>query len=126
MLNGPGNPNLKLLCRQNVWLKSYGYFCASWEKKLTPSFLNFCRQISSFCTLFKKNLGLLDPSPGSPPKKISLYGNSRTTHRKNFGVAFFDLAAISMPKNNIVSLVKFCTPLVYNSRLRFIDVKPCI
>ena len=38
MLNDPGNPNLKLLSRQNVWLKSYGYFCALWEKKLTPQF----------------------------------------------------------------------------------------
>ena len=26
-----GNPNLKLLCRRSVWLKSYGYFCALWN-----------------------------------------------------------------------------------------------
>ena len=29
-LNGPGNPNLKSVCRQGVWLKIYGHFYALW------------------------------------------------------------------------------------------------
>ena len=80
-------------------------------KKLTPSFFKFSRQLLSFCTLFKKKLRPLD-------HPISLYGNSRTTRGKNFGVAFFVLLAISMPKNNIVSLVNFFLPLEFAPRLR--------
>ena len=39
---------------------------------------------------------------------------------KNFGVAFFVLPAISMPQNNIVSLVNFFLPLGHpDSRRRW-------
>jgi hypothetical protein len=66
VLNGPGNPNLKLLCRQSVWLKSYGHFCALWEKKLSPSFLKFLDSSHRSAHFSKKNFGLWTLPP--PPK----------------------------------------------------------
>jgi len=56
--------------------------------------------------------GAASPFPvETPPPQISLYSNWGVTGGKNFGVAFFDLPAISMPRNNIVSLINFFIPL---------------
>ena len=65
-------------------------------KKLTPSFFKIFSTGLIVLHTFQKKSSAFGPLP-----PISLYGNSRTTCGKNFGVAFFVLLAISMPKNNI-------------------------
>ena len=72
-------------------------------KKTGPHFFKISQLHSQFCTLFKKRIH------PSGPLQIPLSGNSRTTHGKNFGVAFFDLPAISLSKIKVM----YFSPLMH-------------
>jgi hypothetical protein len=69
-------------------------------KKIDPPFFQiFSTSLIILHTFQKKKTPALDPTP----PQISLYSNSGNTHGKNFGVAFFNLPAISKPKIKVMS-----------------------